>query len=92
MKQKFKNIPIEPDTRVLFHNETNLGGYSARYEIWSWDGYRAESFIFTDDDVSGLTDDEIEKVVRGSGLILDESGITMNRSESGYVFVCFNFE
>lgn len=92
MNQKFENIPIEPDTRMLFHNETNLGGYPVRYEIWSWDGYRAESCIFSNEDVSGLTDNEIEDVVRGSGLILDESGITMNRSESGYVFVCFNFE
>lgn len=92
MNQKFKNIPIESDTRVLFQNETNIGGYPVLYEIWSSDGYRAESFIFSDDDVSGLSDIEIEKVVCESGLIQDESGITINRSDSGFVFVSFNFE
>ena len=92
MDKKFKSIPIEPDTRILFQNETNLGGYPVRYEIWSWDGYRAESFIFSNDDVSGLSDMEIEKVVHESGLIHEESGITINRSDSGFVFVSFNFE
>ena len=92
MNKKFKNIPIEPDTRVLFKKETNLGGYHVRYEIWSWDGYRAESFIFSNEDVSGLSDMEIEDVVRESGLIHEESGITLNRSDSEFVFVCFNFE
>ena len=92
MNQKFKSIPIEPDTRILFQNETNLGGYPVRYEIWSLDGYRAESFIFSNDDISGLSDIVIEKVVIESGLIHEESGITLNRSDSGFVFVCFNFE
>ena len=92
MDKKFKNIPIEPDTRVLFQNETNIGGYTVRYEIWSWDGYRAESFIFSNDDVLVLSDMEIEKVVHESGLILEESALTINRSDSGFIFVSFNFE
>ena len=92
MDKKFKNIPIEPDTKILFQNETNIGGYPVRYEIWSWDSYWAESFIFAKDDVSGLTNNEIEKVVHESGLILEESALTINRSDSGFVFVSFNFE
>jgi hypothetical protein len=92
MNQKFKNIPIELDTRVIYQNETNLGRYPVRYEIWSWVSYRAESFIFSNGDVSSLSDSEIEKVVIDSGLVHEESGITLNRSKSGYVFVCFNFE
>jgi hypothetical protein len=92
MDKKFKNIPIEPDTKILFQNETNLCGYPVRYEIWSWDGYRAESFIFSNDDVSGQSDKEIDKLVIESGLIHEELGITLNRSDSKFVFVCFNFE
>jgi hypothetical protein len=92
MNKKFKSIPIEPDTKVLFQNETNLCGYPVRYEIWSWDGYRAVSLIFLNEDVSGLSDKEIEKVVIESGLMQEESGITINRSDSGFVFVSFNFE
>jgi len=92
MNQKFNNIPIEPDTRILFKHETNLCGYPVRYEIWSCDGYRAESLIFSNDDVLRLTDKEIEMVVHESGLIHEESGININRSDSGFVFVSFNFE
>jgi len=92
MDKKFKSIPIEPDTKILYQNETNLGGYPVRYEIWSCDGYRAESMIFSNEDVSELSDKEIEIVVHESGLILEESGITINRSDSGFVFVSFNFE
>jgi hypothetical protein len=92
MNQKFSNIPIEPDTRILFQNVTSLGGYPVRYEIWSWDGYRAESFIFSNDDVSALSDKELERMVIESRLIHEHSAITLNRSESGFVFVSFNFE
>ena len=92
MDKIFKGIHIEPDTKILFQNETNLGGYPVRYEIWSWDGYQAESIIFSNDDVSSLSDKEIEMVMYESGLIQEESGITINRSDSGFVFVSFNFE
>ena len=78
--------------RILYQEECVLGGYDALYEIWSWDGYRAESFIFEYDDVIGLTDQELEQVVRKSGLIREGSGITLNRSDSGFVFCNFNFE
>lgn len=44
------------------------------------------------DDVAGLSDQEIEQVVRNSGLIKNVASLTLNRSESGYTFCNFNFE
>jgi hypothetical protein len=59
MSKKFNNIPIEEDTKILFQKQGKLGGYDIRYEIWSWDRIEAESFIFSNEDVAGLTDQEI---------------------------------
>ncbi len=88
---KFDSIPIEPDTTVLFKEIVAISGYDGLYETWSWDGYWGESLIFTDDDAGGLTDREIRKVVRTSGLVGKETKITVNRSHSGFVFCNFNF-
>ena len=61
--------------------------------LWSWDGTRAESIIFMDDDVKGLSEDEIKEIVKASSLLKDkESRMTFSQSGSGYTFVNFNFE
>lgn len=88
---KFSNIPIEKDTRILFQKQCKLGGYDVRHEIWSWDGYRGESLIFSNDDVAGLTDRDIKRLVRTSGLIDEGSAMTLNRS-TDFTFCNFNFE
>ena len=50
-----------------------------------------ESIIILDDDVGSLTDKEIRKVVRTSGLVENRSKIIVNRSYTGFVFCNFNF-
>ena len=92
MKKIFNNIPIEPDTRILFQKEGKPHQYDVRYEIWSWDGIEAESIIFSNNDVSALTDQEIETLVLKSGMVIEGSAITLSRSDSGYTFCNFNFE
>jgi hypothetical protein len=70
ISKKSNNIPNEKDTRILYQKQSKLGRYDFHYEIWSWDGYRAESLIFfPNDGVAALTDQEIEKLVLASGLI-----------------------
>ena len=92
MKDRIKAVPIEPDTKILFQKEGKLQNYDVRYEIWSWDGIEAESIIFSNDDVSALTDQEIESLVRKSAMVKVDSAMTLNRSDSGYTFCNFNFE
>lgn len=48
------------------------------------------SFFFNDD-VSGLTDQEIETLVRKSPIVKEGSAMTLNRS-TDFSFVNFNFE
>ena len=92
LKNRFKAVPIEPDTRIQYQKQGKLHQYNVRYEIWSWDGIEAESIIFSNDDVSALTDQEIESLVRKSAMVKVGSATTLNRSDSGYTFCNFNFK
>jgi hypothetical protein len=92
MTDKFKNVPVEGDTRILFRQEAEFGTYEVLYEMWSWEGISAESIIFASDDISDLTDEELEQEVRKSPLVKKESAVTIKRLDSGFTFVNFNFE
>ena len=91
MKNRFNTVPVETDTRILYQQEGKLDEFDVRYEIWRWDGIEAESIIFLNDDVSGLTEQEIEKIVRTSPIVKEGSVMTLNRS-TDFIFCNFNFE
>ena len=92
MSQKFDDVPVDKDTRILFRYPAKLGKYDILYEMWSWEGIKAESIIFATDDVSDLTDEEVEKEVRQSPLLKKESAVTIKRLDVGFTFINFNFE
>ena len=92
MTDKFKNVPVEEDTKILFRNEAKFGKYEVLYEMWSWEGISAESIIFESDDISDLTDEELEQEVRKSPLVKNDSAVTIKRLDAGFTFVNFNFE
>lgn len=93
MTDKFKDVPVDNETKIILRNEMSLGKYSVLYEYWIWDGVHAESVIFASEDVIGISDDELKEEVKMSPLLKDKSSeITLKRSESGFTFVNFNFE
>ena len=69
MSDKFKNVPLDDDTRVLFEEITKLGGYEIMHQMWSWDGIKGESIIFTDADIKDLSEEEIKEKVRSSPML-----------------------
>lgn len=87
---KFKNVPIEKDTKIIFQKDATIGEHEVLYQMWFWDGVTAESIIYAHGDVSGLDDNEIEKEVRTSPLVRADSKVTIARS-SGFAFINFNF-
>lgn len=91
MSEKFSGVSKEDDTRILFRKEVKLGNYDVLHEKWNWEGIKAESIIFANDDISGLTDEEVEQEARKSPLIKEGSQITLKRSKE-FTFVNFNFE
>ena len=64
MSQKFDNVPVDEDTRILFRQPAKPGKYDVLHEMWSRDDIQAESIIFVSDNVSELTDEKLEKEVR----------------------------
>ena len=92
MSRKFDDVPVEKDTRILFRHPAKFGIYDVLYEMWSWEGIQAESIIFVTDDVSDMTDEELEQEVRQSPLVKKNSAVTIKRSAAEYTFVNFNFE
>lgn len=88
---KFQNVPIEPDTRVLSRKPYTIGGYETLHERWSWDGVKGETLVFVSSEVSGLGDGELRELVTKSELFNADSQVTIKRSDSGYTFVNFNF-
>ena len=93
MTNKFKDVPLDNDTRVLFEEIIKLGEYEIMHQMWSWDGIKGESIIFDDDDIKDLSEEEIKEKVRSSPLVKDkESSMTFSQKGSGYTFVNFDFD
>jgi hypothetical protein len=91
MNDKFKGVPVDPDTRVFKRSPTSVGGYEALHERWSFDGVKAESLVFLSADIADVSDETLEKLVRETEGVDTGSQITLKRSESGFTFVNFNF-
>lgn len=91
VSSKFDDIPNDPDTNILLSQEALLGKYDILYQMWTWKGITAHSFIFTNDDVKGLTEEDIIKLAKSSPFLKYDTKITFSKLDSGYTFVNFNF-
>lgn len=91
MKNKFENIPKDKDTKITVELQTNFGDYEVFYQKWLWDGIKAESIIFFNEDIKSLSEEEIKEQLKQSPLLKDNSEITYKKSDV-YTFVNFNFE
>ena len=60
MNNKFNAVPIEKGTNILFELNATLDDYDVLYQMWSWDGVTAESFIFLSSDIADLTNNEVK--------------------------------
>ncbi len=90
MHSKFKDIPRDEDTKILFSSPMKWGELDIVYEKWYWDGINAESVIFLNEDVANLDNEALEADVRSSPLVNDDSQVTIKRVEK-FTFVNFNF-
>lgn len=92
MQSKFEQVSLEEGTKVIHQQEAALGDYEVLYQIWCWDGITAESIVFASDDVSELSDIDLEKLVRQSPIVKSNSSVTLTRTAPEFTFVNFNFE
>ena len=83
ISEKFKNVPVEEDTKILSRKLEKIGAYEVLHEKWFWDGIQAESIIFANEDIEGLNEEEVKNLV-------GESKTTYEKGDL-YTFVNFNF-
>ena len=83
--EKFKNISIEKDTKILSRKEVNFGDYDVIHEVWVWEGIHAESLIFFNEDIKDLDEKEVLRLVN------KEKEYTTYQKSDEYTFVNFNF-
>jgi hypothetical protein len=86
----FKNVPVDPDTRIISEEEIEIDSKSVLIQQWSSGGIIAESLIFHSDDVADLDDVVLFDLVRNNYMVRDDR-YTVSRSDSGYSFVNINF-
>lgn len=91
MRNKFTAVPLENGTNILFELNATLDDYDVLYQMWDWDGIKAESFIFLSSDIADMTDEEVQTLAKSSPMIKADSELTLVRHVDGYTFVNFNF-
>jgi len=91
MTDKFENVSIDDDTKILFSQPANFGEYSVLYQKWKFDGITGESLIFVNDDIMNITMAELENDLKNSPLVNDNSKEITTNSKNDYTFFNFNF-
>ncbi len=88
----FENVPLDPDTIIKKEEVIDIGNSRALYQRWVWEGIIAESLVFLNDDVGGMSDDELVSLGRDAGILKRNGKSTITRSDSTYTFLNMNFE
>lgn len=93
MNEKFKNIPIDKDTKIILELETKFGSLDCVLQTWLYDGFEGTSLIFLKADLENTTSENIKNEIKQSGLLTDsDSSITYSGNpRHDYCFFNFNF-
>ena len=86
---KFKDIPIDSETTIVFSIPGFLNNYEVIYKSWIWEHISGQSVIFYKEDISHLSDDELKKMVDDKN---EFASITISRKTEKYVFVNYNLK
>lgn len=89
---KWKNVPLDDDTRIIKEQSVVIEGIQTLYQKWVFEGIIAESLIFDSKDVAGLDEKELTEFAMKSGHFKNGSDCTISTGEHGFTFVNFNFE
>ncbi len=91
MNNKFKDIPLDPETKILSREEGRFLNFDCVFEKWVSDGIYGDSLIFFKADFAGIGSDEIIKKLSNSKDIEINDKCTI--SEKGdFLFINYKFE
>ena len=86
--EKFSNLPLDKDTKILATNYVTLAGFDTKVEIWSWQGIYASSLIFYKADVCHLSKSELLKIIKKESNLLNN----FTYKDTGeYIFFNYGF-
>lgn len=91
MAGKFKDAPVDPETRIRKSAEVEVGGLPALHQQWHWQDINGESLVFADEDISSLSNTELKKRVQSSGFVKGKGPVMLQRPGSGFARVNFNY-
>jgi hypothetical protein len=89
---KFDHVKNETDTVIVMSFETKFGEYDVLYQQWIWDGIKAMSLIFDNNDIAVIELSLLIGEVRNSSIVSDNTQQLTSSSEEQYTFINFNFE
>lgn len=94
MTDKFANIPLDNDTKIISSLQVKFGELDCVYQTWSYDSIIGSSVIFASEDVQAYSEKELKDMLKETTLLeKKDSVITVSkRKESPFVFVNFNFK
>lgn len=91
LEEKFRDIPVDEDTRIISREFVKVGDLDAVREKWSWEGILGETLIFATGDVKDMDDVALEQLLREQEKLEDNLKVIIKRGER-FVFVNFRFE
>lgn len=91
MNDKWKNIPLEPDTKLASEEIVKLGYLEAVHQKWTWDHIYGESLIFCATETQEHDLIQLTLMIQNSGLAEQGTQFTFN-TQADYQFVNFNFK
>jgi hypothetical protein len=89
---KFDHVKNETGTVIVMSFETKFGEYDVLYQQWIWDGIKAMSLIFDNNDIAVIELSLLIGEVRNSSIVSDNTQQLTSSSEEQYTFINFNFE
>ena len=86
ISEKFKNIPVDEGTRIISREQIKIGDYDVIHEKWFWDGIYADSYVFFNEDIKDLNEEDILKLTN------QIQQFSTYKKLDTYTFVNFDFE
>jgi len=88
--EDFKDVNVEPDTKILYTELVERNGITAKFELWYWDHINGSSLIFLNEDIEKLTEDELYELCSQFITGFNKKDSTLKKS-SQYYFVNYGF-
>lgn len=87
---KFKDVPIDEQTTILFSQETKVGEIDALFEIWIYERVvKAQSLIFRKDEIQHLHNEDLIKMITEEMNYFD---VKISEVNEDYVFANFGYQ